>query len=168
MTPAHQTSDLHGFFIPLENPMPALATIGTIIEVTPWDELQHWPDANTVWDFVDDRNPFRFRVAGELIDAGIFFGLYGPVESGHDRYRDLICNIMLRHDNSDWHNTVECGASFKVGPSIAKRAVDYNANSHSDVPFYLHPEGTYVDGFPRTSRFGGIRVINEHQTETAG
>jgi len=148
--------------------MPALATIGTLIEVTPWDELQHWPDANTVWDFVDDRTPFRFRVAGELIDDGFFFGLYGPVESGPDRYHDLICNIMLRYDNSDWYNTVDCGASFKVGPTIANRVADYDSASHSDVPFYLHPEGTFVDGYPRTSRFGGIRVIDEHQIEIAG
>lgn len=154
--------------IPLKIVMAALATIGTLIEVTPWDELQHWPDANTVWDFVDDRTPFRFRVAGELLDDGFFFGLYGPVESGPDRYLDLICNIMLRHDNSDWYNSAECGASFKVGPTIAKRVVDYDPTNHCDWPFYLHPEGTFVDGFPRTSRFGGICVIDEPQTEIVG
>ena len=153
--------------IKLENLMAALATIGTLIEVTPWDELQHWTDADTVWHFVDDRTPFRFRVAGELIDAGFCFGLYGPVESGPDRYRDLICNIMLRHDNSDWYNTDQCGASFKVGPSIAKRVADYDPAMHSDVAFYHHPDGTFVDGFPRTSRFGGIRVVDEHQSENA-
>lgn len=148
--------------------MQALATIGTLIEVTPWDELQHWPDADTIWDFVDDRTPFRFRVAGELIDDGFFFGLYGPVESGPERYANLTCNIILRYDNSDWYNTDECGASFKVGPSIARRVPDYDSASHSDVPFYIHPEGTFVDGFPRTSRFGGIRVIDEHESKIAG
>ena len=148
--------------------MPALATTGTLIEVAPWDDLQYWPDANTVWEFVDDRTPFRFRVAGELFHDGFFFGLYGPVESGPDRYLDLICNIMLRHDNSDWYNSIECGASFKVGPTIAKRVVGYDSTNHDDCPFYLHPEGTCVDGFPRTSRFGGICVINEQQTANAG
>ena len=69
--------------------MPALATTGTLIEVTPWDDLQHWPNANTNWEFVADSTPFRFRVAGELVDRGFFFGLYGPVEFGPDRYLDL-------------------------------------------------------------------------------
>ena len=148
--------------------MATLATIGTLIEVTPWDELQHWPDANTVWEFVDDRTPFRFRVAGKLIDNGFFFGLYGPVESGPERYEDLICNIILRHDDSDWQNTSECGASFVVAPAIAKRVSDYDPAEHDGIPFYLHPEGTFVDGYPRTSRFGGIRVIDEQQSESAG
>jgi len=58
----------------------------------------------TQWEFVDDRTPFRFRVAGELVDDGFFFGLYGPVESGPSRYQNSICNIMLRFDNSDWHH----------------------------------------------------------------
>ena len=62
--------------------MLALATIETLIEVTPWDKLQHWPDANSVWEFVDDRTPFRFRVAGELNDDEFFFGLYGPGRVG--------------------------------------------------------------------------------------
>jgi len=66
----------------------------------------------TQWEFVDDRTPFRFRVASELVDDGFFFGLYGPVESGPSRYRNLICNIMLRFDNSDWHHPFESGASF--------------------------------------------------------
>lgn len=81
--------------------MPPLATIGVLIEVTPWDDLQYWRDADTAWEFVADSTPFRFRVAGELLDNGFFFGLYGPVESAPDRYQNLICNIMLRYDNSD-------------------------------------------------------------------
>ena len=148
--------------------MPSLATIGTLIEVTPWDELQHWPDASTDWHFLDDRTPFRFRVAGELIKDGFFFGLHGPVVSGPDRYAQLICNIMLRHDDSDWCNATECGASFKVGPTIAKPVPDYDHAMHSDVPFYLHPEGTFVDGFPRASRFGGVCVVDEQQPQIAG
>ena len=148
--------------------MQMLATNGTLIEVAPWDDLQHWPDANTPWDFVNDRTPFRFRVAGELVDNGFFFGLYGPVKSGPERYLNLICNIMLRNDDSDWYNSTKCGASFKVGPTIAKRVADYDPANHSDWPFYLHPEGTHVDGFPRTSRFGGICVIDERASENAG
>jgi hypothetical protein len=155
--------------IPIEKMKPTLATLGTLIEVKPWDELQHWPGANTAWELVDDPTPFRFRVAGELIDDGFFFGLYGPVESGPGRYESLICSIMLRYDNPDWHNASEGGASFKVAPTIAKRVAGYDAASHANVPFYLHPEGTFVDGYPQTSRFGGIQVIDEqHQPEIAG
>ncbi len=145
--------------------MSPLATVGALIEVTPWDELQHWPDADTKWSFIDDRTPFRFRVAGALHDDGFFFGLQGPIESGPTRYLNLICNIFLRHDDSDWHTATECGASFKVAPSTAKRVEAYDPKEHSDVPFFLHPEGTSIEGYPRTSRFGGIQVVSE-PTET--
>lgn len=142
--------------------MPSLATIGAMIEVSPWDDLQHWSSPDSRWNFVADRTPFRFRVAGELVDDGFFFGLHGPVESGPSRYLNLICNIMLRHDNSDWQHTSECGASFKVCPSIARPVATYDPSEHDDVPFYLYPEGTFVEGYPRVSRFGGIRVVDGH------
>ena len=148
--------------------MPPLATIGSLIEVTPWDDLQYWPDANTISIFIDDRTPFYFRVAGELIDDGCFFGLHGRVESGPVRCLDLVCNIMVRHDDSDWHKTSECGASFKVAPSIAQRVGGYRSADHSDVPFFLHPEGTFVEGYPRTSRFGGIQVADDSDMKNHG
>ena len=142
--------------------MPPLATIGVLIEVTLWDDLQYRPSADSGWTFVTDRTPFRFRVAGELICDGFFFGLHGPVESGPSRYLNLICNIMLRHDNSDWQHRSECGASFRICPSITRRVATYDPAEHSDVPFYLSPEGTFVEGYPRMSRFGGIRVVEGH------
>jgi hypothetical protein len=145
--------------------MTALATVGALIEVTPWDELQHWPDAGAGWKFIDDPTSFRFRVAGELVDDGFFFGLQGPVESGPERYLNLICNIMLRHDNSDWRNTSECGAAFRVCPSIAKRDPSYDPSAHDNLPFYFYPEGTIVEGYPRVSRFGGVRVVEEPENE---
>lgn len=148
--------------------MSPLATIGALIEVTPQDELQHWPDEDTSWSFIDDRTPFRFRVAGELVDEGCFFGLQGPVESGPDRYLNSICNIMIRYDDSDWRNTSRCGASFKVAPSVAQRVVTYDPVEHSDVPFFLHPEGTSIEGYPRTSRFGSIQVVSEPRETNNG
>ena len=46
--------------------MAALATPGTLVRVTPWDDLQFWPRADTVWEFINDRTPFVFRVEGWL------------------------------------------------------------------------------------------------------
>ncbi|MEM9478179.1 MAG: hypothetical protein AAGA58_00810 [Verrucomicrobiota bacterium] len=143
------------------NDIPPLATVGILIEVTPSDDLQHWANIDEEWSLIEDLTPFRFRVAGELVNEGTFFGLYGPVEAGPDWYLNCICNIMLRYDDSDWHSTTKCGAGFKVAPSIAKRVARHVAQEHSDVPFYLHPEGTSVEGYPRTSRYGGIQVVSE-------
>ena len=147
--------------------MQTLATIGAIIEVTPWDDLQYFDESDGTCEFVDDRSPFRFRVAGKLIDNGVLYGLHGPVESGPTRYHNLICNIMYRFDDSDWETAVECGAGFQVGPTVAKRVAGYNPTDHDGVPFYLHPDATSVDGFPRISRFGGICVIDSGQDKTA-
>lgn len=141
--------------------MNALATIGGLIEVTPCDEIQYWRDAESNWILIDDPSPFCFRVSGELIDDGVFFGLFGPVESGPNRYQNLICNVFLRIDDSDWRNTTKCGAGFKVAPSIAKRDPNYNPAENSEMPFFFHPEGTSVDGYPQISRYAGIRAIED-------
>ena len=138
-----------------------LANIGTLIEVTPAAELQHWPDAHSEWYFVNDTTPFYFRVAGELTDHAFFFGLHGPVESGPQRYLDLICSVLIRYDDSDWHSASSCTCSFKVAPTIAKRTPGYDASEHADCPFHIHPEGTFVEGFPRTSRLADIRGVEE-------
>lgn len=140
--------------------MISLATVGVLIEVPPWENLQYRLAAGSTWNVVMDRTPFRFRVTGELIDNGSIFGLYGSIESGPSLYLNLVCNIMLRHEPSDWKNTNKCGASFKVCPSIVRRNVAYDTAEHSDVLFYHHPEGTFVEGFPRISCFGGIRVVD--------
>ena len=70
--------------------MSALGTIGMLVRVTPWDDLQYWPTPDSPWEFVADRTPFVFRVEGWLEDGHIFYGLYGPVVGGPQRYRDLI------------------------------------------------------------------------------
>lgn len=139
--------------------MTSLAAIGALIEVTPWDELQYWPNPDSSWEFIDDRTPFRFRVAGRLIDGGLFYGLQGPVEAGPERYLTLICSILMRHESADWDKASECSAAFRVSPSVARRNQSYDPAAHCDVPFFAHPEGTVVAGYPRISRFGGVRVI---------
>jgi hypothetical protein len=144
---------------PNEVGMVALATIDALVEVRPWDDLQYWPDADTDWYFVNDRTPFRFRVVGQLVIDGIFFGLHGPVQSGPDRYANLICSITLR-DTADWYAVSECSANFKVAPTIANRVPEYDPSMHSDLPFYRHPEGISATGFPRISRLGGVSVVS--------
>lgn len=136
-----------------------LAEIGNLIEVTPLDEIQYRTAESAAWSFINDPTPFRFRVEGMLIDNGFFYGLHGAVLSGPDRYLGLICNIMIRYDGSDWMNAFECGASFKVGPSVARRSPDYDPKDHSNIPFHLHPDGVSVEGFPKISRFGRIQTI---------
>ena len=130
--------------------MNALADIGAAIEVTPWDEI--WIKTSELpCDYVDDTRPFRFRVQGRLKDGQIFFGLYGPVIEGPDRYQGLICNIMVRANPTDWRHEERCQANFKVGPSVARWNYELD---------FRHPEGTIVDGYPVIGRFGSIHVVH--------
>ncbi len=138
--------------------MSPLATIDAVVEVTPWDDLQYWPDAEIDWYFVDDRTPFRFRVAGQIIIDGMFIGLHGPVQSGPERYSNLLCSITIR-DMADWRTESEGSANFKVAPTVVKRADDYDPAIHGGFPFYRHPEGLRAKGFPRSSRFAGVSVV---------
>src|SRR5215208_1404546 len=95
--------------------MAALGTVGILVRVTPWDDLQHWPSPESEWALVDDRTPFVFRIEGWLEDGHISYGLYGPVVDGPERYRGLICSIIVRVDGSDWRVESRSSAAFKVG-----------------------------------------------------
>src|SRR3954464_4966672 len=114
--------------------MTTLATNGVQIRVTPWDDIYIRTKEEPV-KYVNDPTPFEFRVEGRLEDGQIFYGLYGPVVSGPERYPNLICNICVRADGSDWRISSKCMASFKVGPSKAARCHAYD---------FRHPEGTAV------------------------
>ncbi len=134
-----------------------LATIGNIIEVTPGDDLNLTLDENT-WEFVSDWSPFQFRVETKLYHEALMYGLAGPVVAGHERYAGLTCSILLRCDEADWHTDVECCAGLKVAPGIALPVLDYNPEEWAGAPFHLHPDGTLVNGYPRITTFGDVRI----------
>jgi len=101
--------------------------------------------------YINDPTPFEFRVEGRLEDGQLFYGLYGPVISGPERYHNLICSIIVREDGSDWRRSSASSAYFKVGPTKAWRC-----HAHD----FRHPEGTRVLGFPEICRFGGIYIVS--------
>ena len=130
--------------------MAALATVGTLVRVTPWDDLQYWPNPESVWEFVGDPTPFVFRVEGWLEDGHIRYGLHGLVVDGPDRYCGLMCSIITREDGSDWRVDTSGSAGFKVGSGVVVRDLMYD---------FRHPEGTTLEGHPRISRFAGVEVV---------
>ena len=136
--------------------MKTLASIGVRIRVTPWDEIWVKLIEKDSGNLIDDRTPFEFLVEGRLEDGQIFYGLYGPVVSGPERYHNLICNIFVRADGSDWRISSKCQACFKVGPSKAIRRHRYD---------WKHPEGTEVSGLPLIARFGEICVVSTGDNE---
>ena len=135
--------------------MKTLASIGVRVRVTPWDDI-YVRTTEVPGGFITDPTPFEFVVEGRLEDGQIFYGLYGPVVSGPDRYRNLICNIFVREDASDWRISANGSANFKVGPSKATRC---------HVHDFRHPEGTAVSGLPLISRFGEIFVVSTGEDE---
>jgi hypothetical protein len=130
--------------------MAALASVGALVRVSPWDDLQYWARPDSAWEFIDDRTPFVFRVEGWLEDGHISYGLHGPVVEGPERYRGLLCSIITRADGSDWRVESSSQAAFRVGPSIVVRNHEYD---------FRHPEGTTLEGYPRMSRFGMVEVV---------
>lgn len=129
--------------------MAVIADIGTVLRLTPDDELQV-ASGDGDWCFCDDRTPFLFRVQGHLYDGQLFYGLYGPVLSGPSRYDGLICNIFVRTDATDWRIETQSQVNFKVGPGVVTR----NHHEH-----FTHPDGTRLEGYPRISRFGMVEVV---------
>jgi len=129
--------------------MAFIADIGTVLRLTPQDDLQI-ASHDGVWDFCDDRTPFDFRVQGHLYDGQLFYGLFGPVLSGPSRYEGLICNILVRTDATDWRTETRSQVNFKVGRGVVTR--DHRQH-------FGHPDGTRLEGFPRISRFGEVEVV---------
>ncbi len=130
--------------------MATLSTVGALVRVTPWDDLQYRLGPDTACEFVADRTPFVFRVEGWLDDGHIRYGLHGPVVDGPERYRGLVCSILTRADGSDWRVESSSSAAFKVGPGAVARGHRYD---------FRHPEGTTLAGYPWVSRFGEVEVV---------
>jgi [ribosomal protein S5]-alanine N-acetyltransferase len=130
--------------------MAFIADIGTVLRLTPHDDLQI-ASGEGVYRDSDDRTPFHFRVQGHLYDGQLFYGLFGPVLSGPSRYEGLTCNIFVRTDATDWRKETRSQVNFKVGPGVVTR----NHREHVG-----HPDGTCLEGFPRISRFGLVEVVN--------
>ena len=124
-----------------------IATLGTIIEVTPGDEIQIVRGKGD-HEFVDDREPFKVRVEEVLREDGAIIGVVGPVISGPSRYSGLVATLLTRIDGSDWERDTRSAANFKVSKSRARRVVGF--------PSY-HPEGTETEGYPLIVRYGSIR-----------
>src|SRR5215470_10938760 len=135
--------------------MAVIADIGTVLRLTPHDDL-YIARVDGVYDLCTDRTPFYFRVRDHLFDGQLFYGLFGPVLSGPSRYEGLICNILVRTDATDWRNEARSQVNFKVGPGVVTRDHRYH---------FGHPEGTHLEGFPRISRFGLVEVVDaRHST----
>lgn len=129
--------------------MKNLADIGSLVRVTPQDDI--WvknPSEKT--EYIDDRTPFFMIVDGRLEDGHMFYGVYGKVTSGPERYSGLICSIITRLVADDWRIKHRSQANFKVGHTPVTR--------NHEFPFY-HPQGTKVEGFPVFGRFGEVEVI---------
>lgn len=130
--------------------MTAIATAGTLVRVSPWDDLQYFGDPDTPPATINDRNSFVMRVDGWLEDGHIHYGLFGPVLDGPDRYHGLLCSLITRVDGCDWGSDSCSSANFKVGPDVVVR------NHAHD---FRHPDGTILDGYPRISCLGEIITI---------
>lgn len=128
--------------------MKVLAEIGIKIRVTPNDEI--WIHHPSGTDYLDDKTPFVMLSEGRLEDGHMFYGIYGRVIDGPERYHGLICNLLARLDGDDWRVKQTSQANFKVGPKPAYRNHKYEVG---------HPEGTIVDGYPVIGRYGHIEVI---------
>ena len=130
--------------------MPAIATIGTEVKVTPSDDVQI-VTAPGKHEFTDDRSPFALRVAGIIEEGGEIIGVFGDVVSGHQRYRGQTATLLARLEHSNWRRDNRSAANFKVGRSVAR--------PNGNHPFY-HPDGTDIEGFPFIIRFGSLDSRN--------
>ena len=134
--------------------MPPIAQIGTLVTVTPSDDIQIVYGTGQS-DIVDDRRPFSMRVAGVIRQDDRIIGVFGPTTAGSERYLGLVATLLMRLDDSDWTRDNSSAAQFKV----AQTAATLNGRH----PFY-HPEGTDVP-FPFIIRYGSLDSRNADEPE---
>ena len=130
--------------------MAAIASVGTLVRVSPWDDLQFLAGPDTPQEILDDRNSFVMRIEGWLEDGHIRYGLFGPVLDGPCLYHGLLCSLIARMDGCDWRSESCSSAKFKVGPSVVVRE-----HAHD----FRHPDGTILNGYPRISSLGEIVTV---------
>jgi hypothetical protein len=139
--------------------MPAIAQIGSVVTVTPSEDVQaiYGPGKD---ECLQDRSAFAVKVSSLIEENGEIIGVSGPVISGHERYGGLLATLFVRLDNSDWRRDNHSDAQFKVGRGPAKL--------NGKHPFYS-PMGTDIDGFPVFMRFGSVdaRIANEQVINSA-
>jgi hypothetical protein len=133
------------FFIRLIRVMP-IASIGSVVRVTPRDDLQILRGKDD-YEIVDDRTPFRVRVLGIIREDDVLIGVSGPAIDGHPRYDGLIAPLLVRCDGSRWESDVLSGVNFKVGSMVARRVSSFPVG---------HPDGTVIDSYPYIMRYGII------------
>ncbi len=130
--------------------MKSLAEIGQIIQINPWDEIHCYFEEKQM-EVISDRSSFRFMVEGRLEDGQIFYGLWGPIVSGHERYVGLVCSVVVRADGADWTKNSKCQARVDIGPTKVTRNHEYD---------FRHPDGTKRCGFPQLATIGEIVVVS--------
>ena len=128
--------------------MKTLVDIGIKMRLTPQEEIWIRNETDTI--YVSDLSPIVLISEGKLEDGHIFYGMFGPVIEGHERYRGLICSILTRVDADDWRKARSTQVNFKIGPAPVFRNHAFD---------FRHPEGTDIVGYPVISRFGRIEVI---------
>ena len=135
--------------------MPAIATLGSMVTVTPLDDIQvlHGPGN---YEMINDLSPFRMTVLGLIEDRGEIVGVYGNVISGHARYLGLVASLFIRLDNSDWKRDNTSHAQFKVGRTPARLNGKY--------PFY-NPDGSDVEGYPVIVRFSSVDLLKRSRRQ---
>src|SRR5678816_3842372 len=125
--------------------MPAIGLVGSLVTVTPSDEIQiiYSPGNH---EFIDDRSPFTLKVDGTYMQNGVIIGVHGNVISGPNRYLGRVATLLVRTDGADWSRDNRSAANFKVS-SVPARL-------HDREPYY-HPEGSDVD-YPFIIRYGSL------------
>jgi len=126
--------------------MSFIGELGSVVKVSPMGDIQVIDSPENTF-IVKDRTPFFFKVAGDLKDGQILYGVYGPIIDSPEMYVGYTCNITLRTDGSDWMKEEVSQANFIVGPSIVTRNHVYD---------FRNPEGLSMKGYPKMLRFAEV------------
>lgn len=128
-----------------------LTTIGSVVEVRPWDDICATYSAKH-YETIVDRAPFSFKIAALLFENTEIKGFYGPVIASCGRYDGLVCSAIVRVDDPSWTRRSSTIALFKVGSTQVRRVPGFEIR---------HPDGTCIDSYPSYTSGGEVVVQNK-------
>ena len=126
--------------------MITLSTIDAKVIAEPMNDFAYRKDSESTVEYLSRLSIFQVTIDQLLIHDGFVFGAAGLIGNGPDKMLNLYCSFTLR---TNWLNDPKGSANFYIGPTVARKNLEYNPDNDHGVEWFYHPKSFKVDGHPR-------------------
>ena len=136
--------------------MITLSTIGAKVIAEPMDDFAYQKDSESTVEYLSRLSIFQVNIDQLLIHDGFVFGAAGLIGNGPDKMLNLYCSFTYR---TNWLNHPTGSANFYIGPTVARKKLEYNPNNDCGIEWFYHPKSFKVDGHPRLYGMAYLYIV---------